>query len=230
MVGLRGDFRRIDVVGGRSLRGSIDHVHNASHLGHQGQPTTQQVPGFLLDQNQVVAAERNDVARQRVFDVGRVVLCIRRYQLRRGFDLERSQTREKMRKVLGLRERQEIKIEAVPGGIDLQDRVAQVSVRRPAQGHFEGGQSFPVRTVLALLAQLNEGLPRAVGVLSVAVVAHLPLDLKDDRNPLLDRHLVEVGPDGQANLETHAVRFRPDPGTVHDVDFVVALGRVALLV
>jgi len=118
----------------------------------------------------------------------------------------------------------------VPGRVDLQYGVAQVFVGGLAEGHFKGGESLPAGTVFPFLTQLHKGLPRPVAVLPIAIVAHLPLDLKDDRNSLLDGHLTNVGPDSQPEFETHAVRFRPDPGSVDDVNFVVGLVRMPLLV
>ena len=95
--------------------------------------------------------------------------------------------------MLGLREREEIKIQAVPGGIDFENGVAQVSIGGPAECHLEGRESFSTRSVLSFLAQLHECLPRPIGVLSIAIVAHFPFDLKQNRDSLLDGYFVEIG-------------------------------------
>jgi len=80
------------------------------------------------------------------------------------------------------------------------------------------------------LPELYQSLPRSVGVLSIAMVAHFPLDLKDNRNSLLDGHLPNVRSDRQPEFEAHAVWFCPDPGSVHHVNFVVGLVGMPLFV
>ena len=162
--------------------------------------------------------------------VGRVVMGICRNELGRGFDLQRGQPREKVRKVLCLWERQEIEIQPVSGGIDLQDGVSQITVRWLAQRHFEGGQSLSAGTIFPFLSQLNKCLPRSVGVLSIAVAAHFPFYLKEDRYSLLYCDLANISADGKTDFETHTMRFCPNPDSINDVDLVVGLVGMSLLV
>jgi len=69
--------------------------------------------------------------------VGRVVFGIRADELLGSFDLHGRQSLQELTKVLGLGQRQEIKIQSVSTRIDRQDVLSNVLVF--AQGHFQGG-------------------------------------------------------------------------------------------
>ncbi len=176
-----------------------------------------------------MSVERYHIAHGGMLDVRRIILPILAHELLIRLDFHRVGRRQEGREGMRMHELHEIKIKPIPTGFDAEDVFPHLLVLR--NGGLEQEQRL-LGFVLPFLAELDEGLPCPIGILSIALGALLPLDVEFDGEALLDGDgsggFADLGPDGEAELETHGVRLGPDPHGVEEGEVGQAGGAVGV--